>query len=1221
MTQLMNTTTHTDPNSTAAIREVIRDHYLTDEARALKNLMAQANLSVETRQAISKDAAYLIRQVRESASPSMMENFLAEYGLTTKEGVALMCLAEALLRVPDAQTIDELIEDKIAPGKWSEHLGQSESSLINMSTWALMLTGKLISPAEEKGLGSTLRGMVKRLGEPLVRTAVKQAMKELGRQFVLGRTIQEATQRAKKEESRGYSYSYDMLGEAARTDADALRYHKAYGDAITALKPACVHDDIRKNPGISVKLSALHPRYEFAKRERVLKELVERTLSLAIMAKDANMGFNIDAEEADRLDLSLDVIEAVLERPELKGWQGFGIVVQAFGPRAPFVLDWLYALAGRLERRIMVRLVKGAYWDAEIKRAQVMGLSGFPVYTRKVNTDVSYISCATKLLKMTDRIYPQFATHNAHSVAAILNLATDLDSFEFQRLHGMGESLHDAVVQGSDLTKNRLAKGQKVRCRIYAPVGAHQDLLAYLVRRLLENGANSSFVNQIVDTSISPEQIARDPFSAVEALNSIANPVITRPADIYGTKRRNSIGWDITDSRVVETLEAQRTPFLTHQWQAQPMVAGDVVGAARKPVINPANPSDQVGEVLEASPQDIDTAIQAAKAEQKAWAALPVAERSARIQKVADLFEENAAELFALATREAGKTVLDGIAEIREAVDFALYYPNEAELHDAAGQARGVITCISPWNFPLAIFAGQVLAAVAAGNAVLAKPAEQTVLMAARAVELMHEAGIPKAIVQLLPGTGAVVGAALTSDARIDGVCFTGSTLTAQHINRAMAANMAPDAPLIAETGGLNAMIVDSTALPEQVVRDVLASAFQSAGQRCSALRVLYLQKDIAGHVLEMLYGAMKELTIGNPWLFSTDIGPVIDTAAQQKIMAHIKKFTDMGRCLKTFEVPQAGTFVPPTVLSLNSIDELAEEIFGPVLHVCTFEADELDAVVDLINSKGFGLTFGLHTRVDARVEQVTSRIHAGNLYVNRNQIGAIVGSQPFGGEGLSGTGPKAGGPLYLRRFKLIGQAVQVNAGSESALTAAAVNKALADLASMAQPEQPARLVATHLTAPAATDLLNTREMPGPTGELNRLSFHARGVVLCLGPDQNSAMTQAAMALSQGNRVLVIAQNVSQTTQQLAKAGLPIIGIDGQLAAECLAQIQGIDAVASNADLATLKAYRQVLAQRDGVLLPLLTEPHLPERFIHERHLCVDTTAAGGNASLIAATN
>ena len=1210
--------------SLAPYRETIRNHYLADEAQTIHTLMDNAALTVDDRTAISANAAQLVRKVRTESSPSMMEKFLAEYGLTTKEGVALMCLAEALLRVPDSTTIDALIEDKVASGNWRSHLGKADSSLVNSSTWALMLTGKLIAPEEDekKGVTQTLRSLVKRMGEPVVRTAVGQAMKELGRQFVLGRTIEEATKRASKLESQGYTYSYDMLGEAARTDADAIRYHQAYSLAIRELSAACTHNDIRKNPGISVKLSALHARYEFGQRDRVMEELVERTRTLALQAKQANMGFNIDAEEADRLDLSLDIIEAVLSDPALAGWDGFGIVVQAFGPRASFVLDWLYALSTRLDRKIMVRLVKGAYWDAEIKRSQVLGLNGFPVYTRKVNSDVSYMCCAEKLLGMTDRIYPQFATHNAHSVSAILHMARMMDAsqFEFQRLHGMGESLHDTVL-----------KANGTGCRIYAPVGAHQDLLAYLVRRLLENGANSSFVNQIVDTSIEPEEIARDPFAAVKALgDEVSSTMIATPADLYGEGRLNARGWDITDPVAVERLEAERFGYQEHQWQALPMVAGaDITEAgdrAQTNVLNPANLDDRVGVVAEASAADIEAAIVAAQTGFENWSNTSAQTRAHALQTFADLLEENAAELFSLTTREAGKNLLDAVGELREAVDFARYYAAEALRNDGKGDARGVITCISPWNFPLAIFSGQVLAALAAGNAVLAKPADQTALIAARAVELMHEAGIPADAIQVLPGSGINVGAPLTSDARIAGVCFTGSTATAQRINKVMAKNMAPDAPLVAETGGLNAMIVDSTALPEQVVRDVLASSFQSAGQRCSALRMLYLQEDIADHVLEMLFGAMDELRIGDPWLLSTDIGPVIDTAAKARIEEHCETFRLQRRVLKSMQVPREGMFVAPTVIKLDGIQELEQEIFGPVLHVATFAADQIDNVVDDINAQGYGLTFGLHTRVDTRVERICDRIKVGNIYVNRNQIGAIVGSQPFGGEGLSGTGPKAGGPHYVKRFLTQAQPA-VEPQSAATLSAPDLQPLLNELADAAETNAWAqdrdRLVKlAALNADVADGLavlgLDAESMPGPTGELNLLSDQARGVVLCLGPDKDTALKQAQIALAQGNAVVIAAPGITDWARKAAERGLPVRAVEGLLMAEALSELNGFAAVVSSADDVTLRAQRKVLAKRDGALLPLITEIDAPERFVIERHLCVDTTAAGGNASLIA---
>ena len=1192
-------------------RQAIRDHYLADEHQVIHRLIARADLSRAERDAMSARAAELVRSVRANARPTVMEKFLAEYGLTTKEGVALMCLAEALLRVPDSTTIQELIEDKITSGNWSAHVGKASSSLINSTTLALLMTSNLLKDSERQSVGETLRKLIKRLGEPVVRTVANQAMKEMGRQFVLGRDIDEAQKEARSYMERGYTYSYDMLGEAARTDADAVRYCEAYAQAIASIARAC-QGDVRRNPGISVKLSALHARYEYGQKDRVMAELVPRALSLAKQAAAANMGFNIDAEEQDRLDLSLDVIEAILSDPELAGWEGFGVVVQAFGKRASQTLDWLYALACKLDRRIMVRLVKGAYWDAEIKRAQVMGLHGFPVFTRKACSDVSYLSCAKHLLGMTDRIYPQFATHNAHSASAILELAGDQKNYEFQRLHGMGESLHDQVLAESG-----------VPCRIYAPVGAHSDLLAYLVRRLLENGANSSFVNQIVDTSITPEEIARDPIDIVLAMGeNISSKAIVPPARLFGDQRRNSKGWDITDPVTLEAIEQGRGQYRSHLWQGGPVIAAEVSGGQQLEVRNPANPDDLVGHITHASEADVEAAISAACEGFGAWSAMPAEERAARIRKVGDLFEENAYELFALTTREAGKSLLDAVAEIREAVDFSQYYANEGIRHSGSGDARGVICCISPWNFPLAIFTGQVLANLAAGNVVLAKPAEQTSLLAVRAVQLMHQAGIPEAAIQLLPGTGATVGTALTSDARLAGVCFTGSTATAQRIDKVMAENMAPDAPLVAETGGLNAMIVDSTALPEQVVRDVLASSFQSAGQRCSALRMLYVQKDIAGHLLEMLYGAMEELGIGDPWNLSTDVGPVIDEAARKKITDHCQAFESRGRLLKKLPVPEQGLFVSPAVLQVSGIEELEEEIFGPVLHVATFEAKDIDKVVDAINAKGYGLTFGIHSRVDRRVERISRRIRVGNTYVNRNQIGAIVGSQPFGGEGLSGTGPKAGGPQYVRRF-IKGETTERPApAGASALSAKQLQGLIDRLASLAAPrpeERAEKLQPLFGQVPAALDA-KPEEMPGPTGELNRLTNHARGVVLCLGPDRETALEQAAVAMSQGNKVVVIAPGVADILEQAASMGLPLVGAEGLLDPEALVSCHGFAAAVSCAQPELLHSYRQALARRDGALLPLITEHKLDQRYVIERHLCIDTTAAGGNASLIAAS-
>ncbi|MCX8509497.1 MAG: bifunctional proline dehydrogenase/L-glutamate gamma-semialdehyde dehydrogenase PutA, partial [Rhodobacteraceae bacterium] len=876
---------------------------------------------------------------------------------------------EALLRVPDAETMDALIEDKIAASDWGRHLGQSASPLVNASTWALLLTGKVLEE-KEPGVVGHLRAAVRRLGEPVIRKAVARAMKEMGKQFVLGETIQSAMIRAQEMETQGYTYSYDMLGEAAKTAGDAARYAKAYALAITAIAGACDREDIGTNPGISVKLSALHPRYEVAQEDRVMTELVPVVRDLARKAAAAKMGFNIDAEEADRLTLSLKVIEAVLADPALKGWAGFGIVVQAYGRRAGATIDWLHDLACRLDRKIMIRLVKGAYWDGEVKRAQVLGLADFPVFTRKEATDVSYIANAKKLLGLTDRIYPQFATHNAHTVAAILDMARPGQAYEFQRLHGMGERLHDIVL-----------KAHGTRCRIYAPVGAHRDLLAYLVRRLLENGANSSFVHKIVDLEVPPESVAACPITRIEALlPTVANRALRKGPEIFAPERTNSRGFDLTDAATLAMIDEARAPHATEEFTAQPLIAGKVVGLKPRAAYDPASAA-RIGRVTDASPTDVETALAAARP----WSA-PVAERARILNRAADLYEEHFGPIFALLAREAGKTLPDAVGELREAVDFLRYYAARAQAQ--AKEPAGLFTCISPWNFPLAIFSGQIAAALAMGNGVLAKPAEQTPLIASFATSLLLKAGVPASALQLLPGEGATVGAALTSDARVAGVCFTGSTETAHLIRRAMARHLAPGAPFIAETGGLNAMLVDSTALPEQAVRDILASAFQSAGQRCSALRCLYVQEDIAPHFTDMLFGAMEELVQGDPWTLATDIGPVIDADAEAGIRAHIEQARREGRLLRQLSRPRAGHFIAPAVIRVKGIADLGREIFGPVLHLATFSADDLPKVVAAINATGYGLTFGLHTRIDNRVQDICQSLRAGNIYVNRNQIG-----------------------------------------------------------------------------------------------------------------------------------------------------------------------------------------------------------------------------------------
>ncbi len=1124
-----------------------------NEDAVLAALVEAADLSAADRAQISANAAQLVTDIRGRTNPGLMEVFLAEYGLSTDEGIALMCLAEALLRVPDADTIDALIEDKIAPSDWGKHMGHSTSSLVNASTWALLLTGKVLEEKKPGPVGH-LRSAIRRLGEPVIRTAVGRAMKEMGRQFVLGENIEAAMKRAAKMEERGYTYSYDMLGEAARTYEDAERYFTAYSRAINAIANACTHQDIRKNPGISVKLSALHPRYTVAQRDAMMPLLVERLTKLCLQAADAGMGLNVDAEEANRLALSLEVIEATMADPRLAGWEGFGIVVQAYGKRAGAAIDWLYETAQRLDRKIMVRLVKGAYWDTEIKHAQVMGVSDFPVFTDKHATDISYIANAKKLLSMTDRIYPQFATHNAHTVQAVLHYAgSDRDSFEFQRLHGMGESLHDIV-----------HTNEKTRCRIYAPVGAHRDLLAYLVRRLLENGANSSFVNQIVNEAVPPSVVASDPFDAVAGRPA---HLLTGP-ELFGD-RPNSMGWDIEHAQTLSTVEHDRDAWRAHQWHAAPLLAGAPAPETAIDVANPALPGDIPGTVSFASPADVETALSAATP----WAS-DRATRAATLNRAADLFEAHYGELFALVTREAGKSLPDAIAELREAVDFLRYYAANAP--EAA--PVGTFTCISPWNFPLAIFTGQVSAALATGNAVLAKPAEQTPLIAFRAVQLMHEAGVPATALQLLPGAGDV-GAALTSDARVGGVAFTGSTETALQIRSAMAQNMAPGAPLVAETGGLNAMIVDSTALPEQAVQAVIESAFQSAGQRCSALRCLYVQEDIAPNLQKMLIGAMNTLTVGNPWDISTDVGPVIDAEAQSGIQTYIDTARAEGRVLHQLDTPSGGTFAQPTLLRVGSIKEMEREIFGPVLHLATFKSGELDQVIADINGTGYGLTFGLQTRIDDRVQHVTEAVHAGNIYVNRNQIGAIVGSQPFGGEGLSGTGPKAGGPNYLTRFTVRPAPAQAAPWQEQ-MTDAELQK-LVDQAG---------------EGPAPT----TITLPGPTGESNRLTAMARPPVLCLGPTEALATEQAAAIRSLGG-VAVVAT--------------------GAVAPDALRSLRGISGVVYWGDDVTARGYGVALSERNGPILPLITGQPDTGHARHERHVCVDTTAAGGNAALLAASS
>ena len=1020
------------PPPPAPARARITAAYCRDEAEAMAELIEQATLPPAERDLVLARAAELVARVRaKKHEASAVESFMREYDLSSEEGVLLMCVAEALLRIPDKDTADRLISDKLGEANWEAHLGKSDSVLVNAGTWGLMLTGKLVTLAEEtqRNFVGALKRLIGRAGEPVIRLAVRQAMRIMGHQFVMGRTIAEALDRAAEKENRPYRYSYDMLGEAALTQPDAERYFRAYQDAIAALGARGPYADVLDAPSISIKLSALHPRYEVAKRARVHAELTPKLLDLARLAKRHGIGLTVDAEEADRLELSLEVIAAVHADASLAGWDGYGLAVQAYQKRAPFVIDWLAEQAAKTGRRFCVRLVKGAYWDSEIKRAQEGGHAGYPVYTRKPNTDVSYLACARRLFDHGARFYPAFATHNAHTIAAIHHLARGRP-FEFQRLHGMGTDLYAEVIGAQNLN---------VPCRVYAPVGSHEDLLPYLVRRLLENGANTSFVNRIVDESLSIADLVADPVTVVRGFATAAHPRIPLPLAMYdnapdGAQRKNSMGVNFGNDDDLRALAAA-TAKVPMNWRATPLVPG---ATSREPVTEVTNPADRrvvIGTKQQADAATVSRALANAVAAQPEWDRLPAASRAKIMEYAADLLEARRAEFVALLVREAGKTLPAAVAEVREAADMCRYYAAMArkwfghpqglpgptgESNQLALHGRGVFVCISPWNFPLAIFTGQVIAALVTGNAVIAKPADQTVLIGHAAVRLLHEAGVPEGVLQFVPGKGSMIGTTLLTQPEVAGVCLTGSTETAWTINRTLAARNAPIAALIAETGGQNALIADSSALPEQLVKDAITSAFDSAGQRCSAARVLFVQEDIADKVIAMLAGAMDELTVGDPALLATDVGPVIDEPSRRGLAEHAARMDQEARLIKQVPLGPAcahGTFFAPRAYELASLAQLTREVFGPVLHVLRWKAGELDAVIDAINATGYGLTLGIHSRIDSTVAHIVQRAKVGNVYVNRNQIGAVVGVQPFGGENLSGTGPKAGGPHYLLRF------------------------------------------------------------------------------------------------------------------------------------------------------------------------------------------------------------
>ncbi|WP_429165938.1 trifunctional transcriptional regulator/proline dehydrogenase/L-glutamate gamma-semialdehyde dehydrogenase [Aeromonas rivipollensis] len=1233
----------------SVLRAAITSAYRRPETEAVPMLLEQARLPKEKAEATQKLALGIAEKLRNQKSASgrqgLVQGLLQEFSLSSQEGVALMCLAEALLRIPDKATRDALIRDKISGGNWSQHLGQSASLFVNAASWGLLITGKLVATHNEAGLNSSLKGLIGKGGEPLIRKGVDMAMRLMGEQFVTGETIAEALANAGNMENRGFRYSYDMLGEAALTEEDAKRYLASYEQAIHAIGKASHGRGIYEGPGISIKLSALHPRYSRAQYDRVMEELYPTLLGLTQLARQYDIGINIDAEEADRLEISLDLLEKLCFDPSLADWNGIGFVIQAYQKRCPYVIDYVIDLAKRSRHRLMIRLVKGAYWDSEIKRAQQDGLEGYPVYTRKPYTDVSYLACARKLLAVPESIYPQFATHNAHSLSAIYQLAGQNyypGQYEFQCLHGMGEPLYEQVV-------GKVADGKLGRpCRIYAPVGSHETLLAYLVRRLLENGANTSFVNRIADNSISLQDLVQDPVQQIEQMAAregslgLPHPRIPLPRELYGEARPNSAGLDLANEHRLGSLSAALLASTNTAYQAVPMLGNEQLGCDTETptqfqhVVNPADHRDVVGQVNEATVELVDKALASALSSGQIWQSTPPAERAAVLERAADLMESELQPLMGLLVRESGKTFANAIAEVREAVDFLRYYAAQARNHFANESHRplGPVVCISPWNFPLAIFSGQVCAALAAGNTVLAKPAEQTPLIAAQAVRILREAGVPAGAVQLLPGRGETVGAALIADERVRGVMFTGSTEVAGIISRNLAGRLDAQGrtiPLIAETGGQNAMIVDSSALTEQVVMDVISSAFDSAGQRCSALRVLCVQDDVAERVIRMLKGAMAEYKVGSPEHLSTDIGPVIDAEAKANIERHIKAMGDKGRRVHQIARTQEGacnrgTFVLPTLIELDSLDELGPEVFGPVLHLVRYPRAKLGELLAQINDSGYGLTLGVHTRIDETIAQVVNTAKVGNLYVNRNIVGAVVGVQPFGGEGLSGTGPKAGGPLYM--YRLLGarpqEAVTSQLRQEQGATpqAEAAKPALLALRGWASKQAPALVALCDRYGELALSGL-TQLLVGPTGERNSYSLLPRERVLCLAADDKEAKTdllaQLAACLAVGTQVLW--QDNAQNRTLLASLPSEVQGRI-QLVADWANSEVGFDALLHHGDSDQLREVAKLAAARAGAIVGVhglhRGETDIPlERLLIEHALSVNTAAAGGNASLM----
>ncbi len=1191
------------------LRQAVRSARVIKERQALSNLINIDKTSAKQRAVISQKTSDLITKLRQTKKPDLLSQFIAEYNLNTEEGLSLMTLAESFLRVPDNKTRDKLFSDKISNKPWAKHLRGGQSSIVNIATIALSIADMMISHGHNDSIKDRIKHALEILSRPGIRFSAGSVMRFFGTQFVFSEGIESALAVVNQN-----VHSFDMLGEAAWTMADADRYFLAYKNALIAIGENNNGGDIFLADGISVKLSALHPTYDFMHKERVLKELVPRLLTLIEIAQSFNVAINIDAEECDRLDISLDVIGEIAKSISHSKWQGFGVVVQAYQKRAPYVLDWLYELSRKNNLKLMVRLVKGAYWDSEIKQAQVLGDVDYPVFTKKSNTDYSFLACAQKLLDMRDCIYPQFASHNAHTLISVCEIAGDNVGFEVQRLHGMGESLHEL-----------LSSQYGVLSRIYAPVGSHKDLLAYLMRRLLENGANSSFINHLFDQNIKPEHLACDILSQVEQDLEHSHPSILLPKDIYQKIRQNSSSILLSEQDEVDHLYQKQQHWLGHKWQAKSIISADCVDdEIRHKVINPADFNDKVGDVIYATKMQLDECLKVAqKAFKDKGNNQPILQS---LDRAAELYESNQEELMSLAMREAGKTYQDAIDEVREAVDFLRYYANLAQkVIPKKREALGIFVCISPWNFPLAIFTGQIAAALSAGNVVIAKPAESTSLIAYRATQLLLEAGIPLGVLQLALGEGPDVGSYLASHTSIAGVAFTGSTGVAKLIKHNLVMNGNAKARVIAETGGLNAMVVDSTALSEQVTRDVLDSAFKSAGQRCSALRILLIQDECFDETISMIKGAMLELKLGNPKYLSTDCGPVINTNAKTKLQNHIDRLSSQNKVIAEVKNELSdGYYVAPTIIQLNSIDEINEEFFGPILHVIRYKSKHLTDTIDRLNAKGYGLTFGIHSRIKKQVDEITSRVNAGNIYVNRNQVGAIVGSQPFGGEGLSGTGPKAGGLHALHGYS---RNLQYGKTSDQIMTLYDGHVEVTSLIKPSLSFDEKLIVKLRQEFPSIDaqffeflhETVNTyalkHSLPGPTGESNELSYQAKGAALCLGPSSADTLIQTIMALALGNSAISLISQKNYSS--LIKLGFDKDNIFRLIngPSSNLFSSKQYDLILYFGDLMSVE---RELANRREELIPIMNSVYEPWQLVNERVVTVDTTASGGNANLLA---